>query len=158
MSPAGAPTRVSRDEVLRHIEEEMGILVRRLKRTIAERARALDPGLKGTSYLLLGWLAQHGPVRPSAVVEALGTDKGAISRQLQHLEELGYVARTPDPSDGRATLVSATGPARDRLAEIDRRRREQLDARLGDWSAEELDDLVTQLGRYNRSLDGITLS
>lgn len=158
MSPAHAPARVSRDQVLRQIEDEMGILVRRLKRTIAERARALDPSLQGTSYLLLGWLAQHGPVRPSSAVEALGTDKGAISRQLQHLEELGYVARTPDPSDGRATLVSATPRARERLAEIDRRRRDQLDARLGDWSAEELAGFVDRLGRYNRSLDGATAS
>lgn len=156
MSPTGAPTGVSRLEVLEHLEAEMGILVRRLKRSLADRARALDPSLQGTSYLLLEWLAQHGPVRPSSVVEALGTDKGAISRQLQHLEELGCVARTPDPSDGRATLVSVTRPARDRLAEIDRRRRDQLDERLRSWSAEELTALVAQLGRYNRALDGVS--
>lgn len=153
MSRTGATTRISRDEVLRHIEDEMGILVRRLKRTIGERARALDPSLQGTSYLVLGWLAQHGAVRPSAVVEAMGTDKGAVSRQLQHLEELGYVERGPDPTDGRATLVSATDRARGRLAEVDRRRRQSLDERLGGWSAEELEEFVTQLGRYNRSLD-----
>lgn len=146
------PTAVRRDEVLRAIEDEMGVLVRRLKRTIAERARVVDPSLQGTSYVVLSWLAQQGAVRSSVIVEAIGTDKGAISRQLQHLEELGLVARTPDPTDGRATLVSATEAARHRLAEVDRQRRVLLDERLADWPADELATFVQQLGRYNRSL------
>ena len=32
-------------------------------------------------------------------------------------------------------------------------RRKLLDERLGDWTEEDLDVLVTALGRYNRSLD-----
>jgi DNA-binding MarR family transcriptional regulator len=147
------PTAVARPEALRAIEREISLLVRRLKRTIAERARGVHPNLQGASYLVLGWLAEHGPVRASAIVEVFAIDKGVVSRQLQHLEELGLVERTPDPADGRATLVSASAEAVRRLTEVDDQRRALLDQRLGDWSAEELAELARQLGRYNRSLD-----
>lgn len=143
----------TRLEALRSIEDEIGVLIRRLKRVVGERAQAVHPELQGASYLVLGWLAEHGPVRASGIVETFGMDKGALSRQLQHLEELGLVARTPDPADGRATLVSASEEAVRRLAEVDDERRAALDQRLGDWSVAELEEFARQLGYYNRSLD-----
>jgi DNA-binding MarR family transcriptional regulator len=143
----------ARSEALRAIEDEIGSLVRRLKCAIAERARGLDPGLQGASYLVLGWLAEHGPVRASAMVEVFKIDKGALSRQLQHLEELGLVERTPDPIDGRASLVSASPKAVRRLAEVDEQHRAVLGERLGDWSVEELSTFTRQLGRYNNALE-----
>jgi DNA-binding MarR family transcriptional regulator len=153
MTRTATRTSAARTDALRGIEDEITTLVRRLKRTIAERAHEVHPNLQGASYLVLGWLAEHGPVRASAIVEVFSTDKGVISRQLQHLEELGLVERTPDPADGRATLVSASAEAVRRLGAVDERRRTLLDERLGDWSVDELSEFARQLGRYNRSLD-----
>ncbi|GAA1957128.1 MarR family transcriptional regulator [Nocardioides panacihumi] len=144
---------VARIDAVRAIEDEIGVLVRRLKRAIAERAHAIHRDLQGASYLILGWLAENGPVRASAIVEVFGMDKGSLSRQLQHLEELGLVERTPDPADGRATLVSASAEAVRRLAEVDQERRVSLNDRLSDWSVDELEAFARQLGHYNRSLD-----
>jgi len=144
---------VARIDAVRAIEDEIGVLVRRLRRAIAERAHAIHRDLQGASYLVLGWLADNGPVRASAIVEVFGTDKGSLSRQLQHLEELGLVERTPDPADGRATLVSASAEAVRRLAQVDEDRRASLNDRLGDWSVAELEAFARQLGHYNRSLD-----
>ena len=146
-------TAVTRADALRGVEDEIGRLVRRLKRTIAERAHGIHPNLQGASYLVLAWLAEQGPVRASANVEDFAIDKGVDSRQLQHLEELGLVERAPDPADGRATLVSTSAEAVRRLAEVDERRRAVLDERLADWSGDELGEFARQLGRYNRSLD-----
>jgi DNA-binding MarR family transcriptional regulator len=146
-------TAVSRMDAISAIEEEIGVLVRRLKRAIAERAHAVHRDLQGASYLLLGWLAEHGPVRASEIVEVFGMDKGSLSRQLQHLEELGLVERTPDPADGRATLVSASPEGVRRLADVDEQRRVSLDERLGDWSEDELEAFARQLAHYNTSLD-----
>jgi DNA-binding MarR family transcriptional regulator len=143
----------ARSAALRGIEDEINVLIRRIKRTIAERAHGIHPNLQGASYLVLGWLAEHGPVRASAIVEVFSADKGVISRQLQHLEELGLVERTPDPADGRATLVSASAEAVRRLGAVDEQRRTFLDERLGDWSVEDLSEFARQLGRYNQSLD-----
>jgi DNA-binding MarR family transcriptional regulator len=144
---------VSRTDTLLRLEQEVGVLIRRVRRVIGERARAVHPDLQPSSYLLLAHLAEAGPQRASAVTEALGIDKGAVSRQLQHLVDLGLVDRAPDPADGRATLVSASADAVRRLAEVRGKRRRQLEDRLGDWSDADLDQLVTALGRYNRSLD-----
>jgi DNA-binding MarR family transcriptional regulator len=92
-------------------------------------------------------------VRSARVVEAFGIDKGAVSRQVQHLTELGLVERTPDPADGRAALLSVTDVARERLTEVRRERLERFEARLGGWSDSELRSFADALGRYNASLE-----
>ena len=61
--------------------------------------------------------------------------------------------RTPDPDDGRATLVSAAATAVGRMAAVTEERRRWLDERLGDWSEEDLTTLVELLRRYNLALE-----
>jgi DNA-binding MarR family transcriptional regulator len=143
----------SRAESLRHLEREVGVLIRRIKRVIGERARAVHEELQPASYLMLSWLADEGPMRASSMVDHFGIDKGAVSRQLQHLVDLGLVERTPDPADGRATLVAASDDAVRRLADVAAHRRKWLDEQLGDWSAEELANFAETLERYNRALN-----
>ncbi len=144
---------MSRADLLAGLEGEVGVMIRRIRRIIRERARAVHPELQPASYLLLGWLAGHGPLRGSALAEQFEIDKGAISRQVQHLEELGLVDRTPDPEDGRAMLVAASATANERLTAVNDERRQWLDERLGSWSDDELTSFVAQLGRYNAALD-----
>jgi len=142
----------ARADSLRHLEREVGVLIRRIKRVIGERARLVHPDLQPASYLMLSWLVDEGPVRASSMVENFHIDKGAVSRQLQHLDDLGLVVRTPDPDDGRATLVAASDDARRRLADVAEHRRKWLDEQLGDWTADELTHFADLLERYNRSL------
>ena len=87
------------------------------------------------------------------VVDALGIDKGAVSRQITHLIGLGLVERTPDPEDGRASLVRVTAEAENRLTRVQDERRDALDQSLADWSDAELSDFVARLTRYNESLE-----
>ncbi|WP_182525752.1 MarR family winged helix-turn-helix transcriptional regulator [Nocardioides dongkuii] len=136
------------------LENEVGVLVRRVRRVLGVRARAVHPQLQPAAYLMLAYLDSHGPMRSSAMAEVFDIDKGAISRQVQHLVDLGLVDRTPDPADGRAALVSASGDAATRLAEVASMRRRLLDDKLGDWSEEELGDFAAVLGRYNAALNG----
>jgi DNA-binding MarR family transcriptional regulator len=143
----------NRPDLLTGLEQEVGVMIRRIRRVIGERARAVHPELQSSSYLMLSWLDQHGPQRASAMAEAFCIDKGAISRQVQHLLDLGLVDRTPDPDDGRATLVSASADAVRRLADVAEGRRRWLDERLGDWSDRDLARFVELLGRYNTALD-----
>jgi DNA-binding MarR family transcriptional regulator len=119
---------------------------------VADRAVAVHPDLQGVSYLLLGWIEKNGPVRASAAVEAFRIDKGALSRQIQHLADLGLVRRTPDPADGRASLVELTDDGTFRMQQVEDDRRKLVDERLADWTVEELQSLATQLHRYNDSL------
>jgi DNA-binding MarR family transcriptional regulator len=143
----------ARADLLGGLEQEVGVMIRRIRRVIGERARAVHPELQPSSYLLLSWLDQHGAQRASAMAETFCIDKGAISRQVQHLVDLGLVDRASDPADGRATLVSASAEAVDRLADVNDERRQWLDDRLGDWSDTDLSAFVELLGRYNVALD-----
>jgi DNA-binding MarR family transcriptional regulator len=143
----------SRDEQLRRLEGEVGVLIRRIRRVIHERARAVHEDMQPTSYLLLAWLIDEGPVRASAIAENFGIDKGAISRQIQHLDDLGLVTRAPDPDDGRASLIAASDDAVHRMSDVADHRRKWLDEQLGGWSAAELSEFVDSLARYNSALN-----
>ena len=143
----------ARHDSLRHLEREVGVLIRRVRRVIGERARSVHEDLQPASYLMLSWLADEGPMRASSMVDHFGIDKGAVSRQLQHLVDLGLVERTPDPDDGRATLVAASDDAVRRLADVSEHRRKWLDERLGDWTTDELETFAVTLEKYNRALN-----
>jgi DNA-binding MarR family transcriptional regulator len=144
---------MSRADELGRLEQEVGVLIRRVKRVIGERARAVHPDLQPASYLMLTFLASEGPQRSSVVSERFNVDKGAISRQVQHLVDLGLLVREPDPADGRATLVSASPDAVLRMEGVDRDRRRWLEEQLAEWSEDDLREFVTGLGRYNAALD-----
>ncbi len=143
----------SREESLRAIERELGVLIRRARRVIGERARAIHPDLQPAAYLLLAHLDECGPARASTLVETVGIDKAAVSRQTHLLEELGLLTRSPDPADGRATLLTVTDDAHERLARLRAARSERFGRRLGRWSEEELAAFAAELARYNRSLE-----
>ena len=142
-----------RAELLGDLEHEVGVMVRRIRRVIADRARAVHPDLAASSYLMLTFVADNGPVRASEIADQFAIDKGAISRQLAHLTELGLLERASDPEDGRAMLVSASDDGRRRLADVAQHRRKWLDECLGEWSETDLTDFVAALGSYNRALD-----
>ena len=142
-----------RAQSLRQIEHELGVLIRRVRRVVGDRARAVHPDLQPATYLLLTHLDESGPLRASALVDATGVDKGAISRQVQQLVDLGLLTRTQDPDDGRATLLEVTADAHTRLGQVQRERRRRFDRRLGEWSQADLADFATRLADYNAALD-----
>jgi DNA-binding MarR family transcriptional regulator len=144
---------VSRADELGRLEQEVGVLIRRVKRVIGERARAIHPDLQAASYLMLAYLESAGPQRSSVMSERFGVDKGAISRQVQHLVDLGLLVREPDPDDGRAMLISASPDAVRRMRAVDQDRRRWLEEQLSDWSEDDLREFVTGLARYNAALD-----
>ena len=146
-------TTMARADLLGGLEQEVGVMIRRIRRVIGERARSVHPDLQSSSYLMLTWLNQHGAQRASAMADAFGIDKGAISRQVQHLLDLGLVDRSPDPDDGRATLVSVSADASIRIGEVNDDRRRWLDDRLGDWPESDLSEFVRMLSSYNAALD-----
>ncbi|MEQ6900649.1 MarR family transcriptional regulator [Nocardioides sp. YIM 152588] len=141
-----------REGLMTALEAEVGVLLRRARRVIAERSREIHPDLPGPAFLMLGYVREHGPVRASAVGCAFHLDKATISRQVQQLVELGLVDRRPDPDDGRATLLTITAEADRRLRAVNDDRRKRLDERLDEWSDADLADFVDRLGRYNALL------
>ena len=122
-----------RDTDILDLEHEVAVLVRRLKRVIAERARTVHDELTPAGYLILAHLAEKGPMRASAVVEAFDLDKGAVSRQVQLLVDLGLATKERDPDDGRAWVLSPTDEAHERIEAMATSRRARLGRLLEDW-------------------------
>lgn len=145
---------MTRGETLRDLEHEVGVLIRRVRRVIVERARSVHPDLQPASYLILMSVAQGEPVRASAIAGLFDVDKGAVSRQVKHLIDLGLLAREQDPADARATLLSVTDEARTRMSDLTEHRRKHLDERLSEWSDDDLAAFVAGLSRYNVALGG----
>ncbi len=141
------------DETLRALEHEMSVLVRRIRRVIAERARMLHPELSPVAYSMLMALNDTGPRRASDLVEMFSIDKGAVSRQVQALLELDLIERTPDEEDRRAMILVISQEGHRRLATIAQTRRKEISARLEDWSDDELGSFVRSLARYNVALE-----
>ncbi|QYJ03880.1 MarR family transcriptional regulator [Nocardioides panacisoli] len=141
-----------RDDALQHIEHELGVLLRRARRVVAQRAAEVHPDLQTGAYLMLGHLQRCGALRASALCEVLDLDKAAVSRHVQHLLELGLVDRTPDPEDGRATLIVPSEQGRAQMQQVREQRRRGMDERLADWPTSDLEDLVGLLERYNSAL------
>ena len=141
------------DETLRALEHEVSVLIRRIRRVIAERARMLHPDLSPVAYSMLIALNDSGPRRASDLVEIFSIDKGAVSRQVQALLELGLIDRTPDPEDRRAMILAVSEEGHRRMASIAATRRQQVSERLHAWSEEDLSAFVSSLARYNSSLE-----
>jgi DNA-binding MarR family transcriptional regulator len=141
-----------RHAAVRNLEHEIGTLLRRIRRGLAERAVQVHPELNPTSYMILTTLTEHGARRAADLAELFALDKGSVSRVVHQLLELGLIARTPDPADGRASLLSVTDEAVRRLAEVRDHRREHFDDRLLDWEPAEIEELAERLGRFNHAL------
>jgi DNA-binding MarR family transcriptional regulator len=145
---------VAREEAMRMLEHELALLLRRVRKGIGERAAAIDPDLGATSFSLLTTLAEFGPKRAADLAELFALDKGAVSRLVHQLTDLGLVERSPDPNDGRASILGITPLAEKRLTELRESRRQDIDDRLAGWRPGEIGDLARGLARFNESLSG----
>ena len=141
------------EETMRALEHEMGVLVRRIRRLIAERARMVHPDLSPVAYSMLMALNESGSRRASDLVGMFSVDKGAVSRQVQSLLELGLIQRDPDPEDRRAAILSITEEGSRRLASIAAARRSEVIDRLAEWSDADLKAFVDAMARYNSALE-----
>jgi DNA-binding MarR family transcriptional regulator len=144
---------VADDETMRALEHEMGVLVRRIRRVIAERARMVHPDLSPVAYSMLMALNDSGPRRASDLVDLFSIDKGAVSRQVSALLDLGLIERSPDPEDRRAAILAITYEGTQRLETIREMRLREVSERLSGWNEEDLRAFVKMMGRYNNALE-----
>ena len=137
--------------------EELGTqlvrLIRLVDRLQAQEIAANPDSVERAGYLLLVHLVKDGPRRPGELAEAVHSDPSTVSRQIAQLVRLGYVVRTPDPVDGRASLIAATAEGKRVFEENRRGRTQRLAAMLADWPAEERATLTRLLGRFTTVME-----
>jgi len=64
---------------------------------------------------ILFHLEQRGPLTATDLAGLERISHQAVANAVRELQDLGLVSRTPDPSDGRRTLLALTDAGRDRL-------------------------------------------
>ncbi|MDX6325625.1 MAG: hypothetical protein QOK15_1979 [Nocardioidaceae bacterium] len=138
------------------IEKQLTILLRRVQRIHLATAQG-DVEIDRSAYGIMARLVDEGPQRLGALAQSFGLDPSTITRQVQSLEQSGWVARQPDPSDRRASLLDVTPEGRDVLVETRERRRRWLRDALIDWSEEDHVEFARLLERFNGSIDNLRL-
>ena len=77
---------------------------------LATRTLKLD-GIGTSEFDLIHVVRKHNGITPSEICQILGTDKGAVTRQIASLLKKGYVISRPNPSDRRSRLIFPTAKA-----------------------------------------------
>lgn len=129
------------------LEAEFGELITHFRRRIAANAERLSPGMLPSAYKTFTTIARCETTSASRLAEILLMDKGQLSRTLRELEELGLIARRPDPEDRRATLLSPTPEGRERLAHARRPQEGILMTALSEWEVDDIHTLTVLLKR-----------
>jgi DNA-binding MarR family transcriptional regulator len=145
LTPTGA------DQEFLTLERELTVLLRRARANQGEMAREVHPDLETAAYGLLVRLDECGGQRATELAAYIGVGKATMSRQLRALEELGLIAREPDPADGRAWLVALTDEGRRRVGTVREARRGRYVSQLAHWPRRE----VAELARLLHQLNGV---
>ncbi|MBO1330573.1 MarR family winged helix-turn-helix transcriptional regulator [Streptomyces sp. VRA16 Mangrove soil] len=98
------------------IAADLATVVGRLSRRL--RTASPDSLLTPTQRTVLARLDGEGPATTAALARSEYVKPQSMRLTLGALEERGFVARTPDPTDGRQSVVSITDSGRATLAAV----------------------------------------
>ena len=90
---------------------ELHALSGKLKRKLREQASAGD--LTPSQAAVLRHLSQSGPATVTALAQMEGVRSQSMGATVAVLENLGMVKGSPDPKDGRQTILSLTPACRE---------------------------------------------
>lgn len=131
----------ARAAAVRALEGEFGELITHFRRLILENANRVSPGMLPGAYKALTTIARCEQVTASSLAERMLMDKGQVSRTVRELEDLGLVERSPDPRDGRSSLLRLTAVGSERLAAARLPQEGMLLQTLEDWSIADIGNL-----------------
>ena len=120
----------SRPDLASHLRLTIARTARRLRQ---EGGTELSPSMTAA----LATIECHGPLTPSELATRERIQRPTATRVLARLEEMGLIARMPDPQDRRSSLVSVTPDATALMAEQRTRKTAFLAERLDRLEAED---------------------
>ena len=144
VSPAGNDVALAPITVM--MSSRLMVLANLLKRGAILRYKRLA-GLSSVEFGLVASLGRRPPMSVARLAEAVGMDKGQISRALAELVSRKLVAKADNPRDNRETLVCLTKgglAAHDAIVAGAQERNRKLQEALG------ADDLEVLLGQIDR--------
>ncbi|GMA90528.1 MarR family winged helix-turn-helix transcriptional regulator [Homoserinibacter gongjuensis] len=141
-APTDARQEDARQQAVRGLEAAFGELMTELRRMYVQFAEAVSPGMLPGTYKVLSVIQRAGSVTVSGIAEHMTADKGQVSRAVSELEELGLVARTADPDDGRIKLIAVTDEGQRRLDRARQPYEGRLYDVLADWPIESIEQFT----------------
>ncbi|MFJ9894177.1 MarR family winged helix-turn-helix transcriptional regulator [Streptomyces sp. NPDC091280] len=118
-----------------------------------ELGRILPSECPSGSAAVLTLLCRHGDMRMSRLAELLAVDMSVTSRHVAHVAARGWIERSPDPADKRSRILRLTPSGLAQVDELSRRTAQLLADRLGDWSDDEVGQLIRLMTRLRTSFD-----
>jgi DNA-binding MarR family transcriptional regulator len=103
-------------------------------------------------FLVMRRVVSEGPIRVTDLARDLGLDPSTISRHLDAVAGRGWVRRLPDPTDRRATLVTASKDGERVVARLEAERRRVLASILAEWDQADRDTLFDLTERFASDL------
>lgn len=145
------------DDPIARIEAALIALLRRTNDPRGNRRINARAGvdIERSGSVMLARIEEHEPVRLCDLAEMGGIDTSTASRQVGRLVDAGYVERSPDPDDGRATAHRLTPAGRRIRGRLERARREWFEEVVADFSRAERDQFATLLARFVDRMDAI---
>ncbi|MGW7541407.1 MarR family winged helix-turn-helix transcriptional regulator [Streptomyces sp. NPDC054770] len=122
-------------ELARDLEQALGQLLLRRNRTALYDAilDSAPTGVDRQTYPVLSGLARLGPQSAARLADEVGIDRSGASRYADRLESAGLLERSPDPRDGRATLLALTPEGRAAVTGLRDALTQHLAALIADW-------------------------
>jgi DNA-binding MarR family transcriptional regulator len=105
-----------------------------------------------SGLLMLEAMKENPSVRMTELAELVGTTPTTVTKMSKDLEGRGFVDRTPDDQDGRASILSLTDEGRRVAKAIGQARLEALQGVLGDWSQDDLERLTVLFERLRADM------
>ncbi len=124
--------------------------VARVNRWASHRARF---DISPAQARLLSLVEELGPSRVNVLAEADHCTQPTMSAQIQRLETLGWLTRTADPDDRRASVVALSPAGADALAGVRRARVEAVAPLLHGLSTTTLERLADAVDAMTELLD-----
>ena len=142
------------DSSLTDTAAKLRLAIVRTGRRLRQEAASETAGLTPTSTAALATVERHGPLTPSELAQIERVRRPTVTRTLGSLEREGLIERTPDPADGRSSLVAINAAGRERLRRLRGRKNAYLARRMRDLSAEEVATLERAAEILDRMREG----
>jgi len=146
MTGDGDTDRATTGTALAH---QLRMFARKLKRRLRDQADTGDLTPSQTAVLLR--LESHGAMTTSTLARAEGMRSQSMGAIVATLESAGLVNGTPDPTDGRQTLISLTDACRHLITDSRAARQDwlsrMLESRLSAAEREQLAEAMPLLLR-----------
>jgi DNA-binding MarR family transcriptional regulator len=105
-----------------------------------------------SQFHLLKLIAVNGEHQVGEAADFLGVSPPACTKNIDKLEGLGLVSRSPSPGDRRATLLTSSSKGRKLVEEYEALKEERLAPVLAGFRAGELGQLAGLLERFSLRL------